>query len=118
MHIPTRSKCDHEGPLETVKHFTVDTKQEENEDLMTHTKQFKQANNTFKQLVSSEWMNEFVKHASICTATTDATEQAEILKEGPEKFTAFTHMKNSEPQKHSELSSNLKDWAMTNSQKP
>ena len=51
MCIPTRSKCKCKRLLETVKHFVTDTKQEENEDLTTHAKRFKQANDAFKQSV-------------------------------------------------------------------
>ena len=43
VHVPTRSKCECEGLLETVKHFVMDAKQEENKDLTMHTKRFKQA---------------------------------------------------------------------------
>ena len=54
MSVSISSKCECKGPLETVKCFTIDTKQEENEDLTTHTKRFKQANDTFKQSVGDD----------------------------------------------------------------
>ena len=43
-------------------------------------------------------MSEFVEQTVECAATSDANEQAELKKSGPEKFAAFTHMKNSEQQ--------------------
>ena len=54
VHVPTRLKCECEGPLETVECFAVDTKQEENKDLTTHTERFKQANDTFTLLVGDK----------------------------------------------------------------
>ena len=87
----------------------MDTKQEENEDLTTHTKRFKQANNTFKESVGDNWMSKFVEHTAEHTATGDANEQAELKKSGPEKFAAFVHMKNSETRKCGRSLSNLKE---------
>ena len=80
--------------METVKRFVMDTKQEENEDLTTHTKRFRQANDALKQLAGEDWMNEFVQHTVECTSTMDATEQSELKKEGPKKLVAFTCIKN------------------------
>ena len=115
MHVPTRSKHECKGSLKTVACFVTDTKQEENEDLTIHTKRLKQANDTFKQLVGEEWMNLFVEHTMECTSTTDATEQAKLKKEGPEKFAAFLHMKSSKVRKCGGPPSNLKEQCKSGS---
>ena len=54
-------------------------------------------------------MDEFVKHSSEHATTPDVTKQAELMKEGPKKFAAFTNVKNGEPQNHGKPSLNLKD---------
>ena len=103
MCVPTRSKCEYKGLLETVKRFVIDAKQEENEDIMTHTKRFKQANNAFKHSVGDDWLDEFVVHTAECTATSDTNKQTKMKEEATEKFAAFMHMKNSETRKHGKL---------------
>ena len=50
MCAPARSKCEHKGALKTIEWFVVDAKQEENEDLTTCTKRFKQANDILSNL--------------------------------------------------------------------
>ena len=99
MCAPTQSKCECDGPHKTMKRFAVDTKQQEEEDLMVHTKRFKQAKDTFEQSVGKEWCKEFVEHTSEYTGTSDVDKQKELMEGGSEKLATMTHMKNSEQRK-------------------
>ena len=103
----------------TVKRLVTDTKQEENEDLMTHTKRFKQANDMFKQTVGDNWLDEFAVHTAEHTSTSDNDEQTKMKEEASEKFATFVHMKNSETRKHRKPLSSLKEQcALGNDQCP
>ena len=74
-----------------------------------HTKRFKQANDTFKQSMGDNWLDEFVVHAAEYTSTSDNDKQTKIKEEANDKFAAFAHMKNSETRKHGKPLSNLKE---------
>ena len=81
---------------------------------MMHAKRFKQANDTFKQSVGSNWQDEFVVHAAEYTSTSDNDKQTKTKDEANEKFAAFTCMKNSKSRKCGKLLLNLKQCALGN----
>ena len=119
MYIPTKSKYEFEGLLETMKRFIVDTKQDETEDLTTYTKRFKQARDIFEQSVGKDWIKEFVTHTSDYVTETDNTKKDALIAEAPDQLTAFIFMKNSEQRKYGKLMSNLKEqYALGNNQYP
>ena len=58
-------------------------------------------------------------HTAECASTSNANEQSKTMKTRPEKFTAFTHRKNSETKKCRKPLSNLKEQcALGNDQCP
>ena len=119
MYVPTRSKYEFDGLLETMKRFVIDTKQTDDEDVTAYSKRFKQANDIFTQSVGKEWISEFIKNTSEYASETDDAKKKELLEAGAEKMATFIFMKNSHQKKYGELVSNLKEqYALGNDQYP
>ena len=113
MHDPSKVKCLCITLFEQVER-PLDTKQEDEEPPIEHTKRFKQAQDNIKSIVGTEWLEQFAESTSECTWETDTNKQKQLKDDSFETFMAHAFLSNGDSNECGSLKKNFQTQCVLN----
>src|SRR5210317_813342 len=106
MYDPARAKYEYASITERFK-MVLNTRQQDDEDLMSYTKRFKQASDNFTAVMGNNILDEYVRKTDEYSNAPTTKEKGAVWKQAQAKWLTYVYMDNVDKTKYGSLMNQL-----------